>query len=835
MMTLNMGSMRSRVSAVKQPAGLADHRVLDLSTGVAGAYCTKLLVDGGADAVVVEDPRGDPLRRVTACGAALGQGEDGALFRFLRASTASVVVDPDDPAAIEALLDAAAGVDAIVWSPEGALARLPGLAPAALREAAPDAVVCAVTPFGLDTPWTGRAASELTLQAWSGALAPRGQPEGPPVRAGGGIGEWVAGMFAAVGILVGWHRRAVTGPGGAGELVDVSALEGLAVTGAHMYPVTYMSIAGKPMRTGRGLNFPDVHRARDGYVGFMLVTGQQWLDFCALVGREDWMDDDSLVRNDNRRARRDEMLAYLDGWVAERAVGEILEVAEALRVPAAPVGDAETVLAQEHFVAQGMVTANPHGFVQPAPPWSSVGGPSPRPIGPAPAPGSTTLAAIAGTRRRAAPTKPQPTGDGDGDAHGDRARPFAGLRVADFTAFWAGPIVGHLLAMLGADVVKVESARRPDGMRGHTTKAMTEDRWWEWAPAYQGANVNKRGITLDLSTDAGRAVARRLCESADVVVENYAPRVFDGWGLRWDDLAAANPGLVLARLPAFGLGGPWRDRTGYAQTQEQASGLAWLTGTPDGPPIVPNGICDPIAGTHATVALLIALAHRRRTGEGCLLEVPMVGSALNVGAQQLVEHSAYGARLERMANRSPGLAPEGVYRAADADTADDREWGRWVAVSVLDDDGWRALRTALGDPAWAADPALESLAGRHAAHDRIDAELAAWCGTRSAADAVAALDRPGVAAAVVQWPFEQAGLPPLVARDFFEDVTHPLTGSSPHGGYPARSSAGPARWHRRPAPMLGEHNVEVLTELGYTDAEIATLEGDGVIGTCVTR
>ena len=221
------------------------------------------------------------------------------------------------------------------------------------------------------------------------------------------------------------------------------------------------------------------------------------------------------------------------------------------------------------------------------------------------------------------------------------ALPLDGLRIIDFTAFWAGPAATHMLAALGADVVKVESVQRPDGMR-YTTTPPRAEQWWEWGPVFHGANTGKRGITLDLNDPEGLALAKRLVAGADAVIENFSPRVMENFGLDWDAVHAVNPRAVMVRMPAFGLDGPWRDRTGFAQTMEQITGMAWVTGFADGPPLIPRGACDPLAGMHAVFALLVALEARDRTGEGMLVEVTMVEAALNAAAEQVVEHSADG-------------------------------------------------------------------------------------------------------------------------------------------------------------------------------------------------
>ncbi|MGH7805701.1 MAG: CoA transferase, partial [Candidatus Binatia bacterium] len=214
---------------------------------------------------------------------------------------------------------------------------------------------------------------------------------------------------------------------------------------------------------------------------------------------------------------------------------------------------------------------------------------------------------------------------------------------------------------------------------------------------------------------------------------------------------------------------------------------------------------------------------------GMLVEVAMVGGALNLAAEQVIENSAYGALLERRGNRGPVSAPQGLYLAADVDAAGKQD--RWVAIAVETDAQWQALREVVGVPAWAADPALDSIGGRRAAHDTIDRELASWCATLDADAIVSGLWSAGVPVAKVIMPHEQKDLPQIVSRRFFEPLRHPVTGEYLQTGYPVRFSSGPERLQRAPAPCLGQHNREILVDLlGVSEAELAELEASGVIG-----
>jgi len=231
---------------------------------------------------------------------------------------------------------------------------------------------------------------------------------------------------------------------------------------------------------------------------------------------------------------------------------------------------------------------------------------------------------------------------------------------------------------------------------------------------------------------------------------------------------------------------------------------------------------------HALFGLLLALRRRRQSGEGGLVEVAMVDAALNVTAEQVIEHSAYGALLMREGNRGPCAAPQNLYQAAGPD-----EHGRddsWVAVAVASDEQWRALCAALGNPEWSSDPKLESSTGRVQEHDRIDAMLQKWCRARSADDIVELLWPAGVPVGKVVQPHHQPDLPQMQFRQFFEELDHPVIGPSRYSTLPMRFSRGPERLHRRHAPLLGEHNTELLGDLGLSRADIEGLEADGVIG-----
>ncbi len=775
-------------------------RVVDLSSWIGGGYCTKLLTDGGADVVKVEAPVGDPLRRWSASGAEIADG-DGALFNYLHASQRSVVIDPaqgHDP--LHALL---ADADIVVWS-HGPVAAPPApLAPHEMTSAHPHLVVAAISPYGIDSPWEGRPATEFTLQAWSGGIVrlSRGRPDLPPSHVAGQIGEWMSGLYAAIGALATWRI------GGAG-VVDVSMMEVLASTLTY-YPVTFHDQRGKPMQQQRFVPTPGVTVASDGMVGLGTGTGQQWLDFCAMVGHPQWAEEYANFMN------RSGLVPAINAWAAEHTVAEICELATAFRLPNAPIVNGADMAAMEHMRARDTFRRNPRdGAINPRPACRFEAVPVREP-GLAPALGEHS----GGWPREAATLHPVPRPGG---------LPFEGLRVLDMTAFWAGPLTGHLLALLGAEVIHLESMSRPDGVRMVGGVPPSEPDWLERGPIFSALNTNKQSLAIDTRTPAGVALLKRVLATCDVLVENYTPRVLDQLGLDAATLREINPRLITVRMPGFGLDGPWRDVAAFAFVIEDASGFTWLNGHPEAAPSEPYSIGDPNAGLHAVFGLQLALAHRDRTGQGGLVEAAMLDAALNVTAEQVIEHSAYGALLERAGNRGPLAAPQGLYRVAGPD-----EFGgddAWVAIAVATDEQWAGLANAVGRPEWASDPGLASAAGRRQHLDEIDARLEEWCRARSADEAVAHLLAAGVPCAPVLQPHRQPELAPLEQRGFFESLDHPIIGTARFATMPMTMPGAPERWHLRPAPLLGEHTMTLLADLGLTPAELSGLAAEGVIG-----
>ncbi len=806
--------------------GLGGLEVLDLSNDVAGAYCAKLLGDAGARVSKVEPPEGHRLRRWSVSGAVGLDGDpDGALFRFLASSQQSLVMDPAHLSGGDAIDGLADASDVVIVSTFGGRAGGAALPVDArgLAERHPGSVVVSLSAFGLNGPRGGEHSSDLLLQALAGSLYVHGDVDREPLAVGGGLAEWTVGTFGALGAVTALTARRQSGRG---DLVDVSALESLAITFI-CYPSVVANMPGGKRQRSTFMMVPGIEPCIDGYVGFATITTAQWHAFLDMIGRSDLADDTSLFNQLNRG--RPDVLSAIEQWTRQRTVDEAVELGSLYRIPTVPIGNGEIFPRIEHVVARRIYDANPRGgFPHPRPPFrSNITDPRP------PAPAAT----LAERAPHVAAVAPGPPGTPDVPAGSNRARPFpapaeppepsdalplAGVRIIDFTAFLAGPMCTQYLASLGADVVKIESVQRPDPMRYTVRVDASVDRWYELGGIFHSANLGKRSVTLNLADPRGRDLAQRLISESDVVVENFTPRVMEHFGLDFESLAAANSGLIMVRMPGFGLEGPWRDRPGFAATMEQVSGLAWITGYTDRLPIIP-GVCDPLAGMHAAFAVLTALEHRARTGEGQLIELAMIDLTAQLVVEQVLEQSVYGHLMARQGNRLAGLGHQGVYACADPD--------QWIALRVGSDGQWHALRQLIGSPAGVLDPGLDSAAGRSDRAERIDGALAAWFAGQSQKEALAALRSVGVEAEPVTPSYDVDLDEQMNARAFWEEVRHPIVGTKRFPGWPMRYSSRTLPWFAGAAPLLGQHTDEVLRSLGVTEGELAVLRSDQVVGT----
>jgi crotonobetainyl-CoA:carnitine CoA-transferase CaiB-like acyl-CoA transferase len=393
-------------------------------------------------------------------------------------------------------------------------------------------------------------------------------------------------------------------------------------------------------------------------------------------------------------------------------------------------------------------------------------------------------------------------------------RPLEGIRVVEAATLFAAPIAGLLLADYGAEVVKLEHPRRPDPARGHGPSKDGVGLWFKTLAR------NKRLATLDLAQPAGRDVFLRLAERADVVIENFRPGTLERWGLGWDELSAANPRLVLARVSGFGQSGPYARRPGFGTLAEAMSGFAALNGEPQGPPLLPPlALADGIAGLATAFAILAALRAREVTGAGQVVDTNLVEPLALLVGPQVTAYDLLGVLQPRTGNRSGHNAPRNVYR-----TADDR----WVAVSASATSIAERVLRLVGRPDLVEQPWFATGAGRVAHVDEIDGAVAAWIAARPRDEVLAAFEAADAAIAPV---YDAAGLVAdthFASTGAFPRIEDEELGSVMMSNVVSRLSSTPGRIDRAGAAH-GADTAKVLAEVGVGAEELARLREQEVV------
>ncbi len=789
--------------------GLKHIRVIDFSNRIAGAYTSKMLADAGADVIKIEPKTGDPLRSRTATHADLGN-EDSAFFKYLNTSKRSVIGSPNDSHVLS-LIESA---DLIIETFEAGSEALAQFENLALDQRSPELVILSISSYGRTGPYANKAATEFTLQADSGSLSTRGLRSMPPLMAGGKITEYIGGTFAAVASLAAVTHAQKTG---FGEVIDFSLAEVINLAGT-TFSDLMSSLWGRPEVPGklRSVEVPSIEPTKDQqWVGFATNSYQQYSDFLTMIGRADLLDQKDLDQAMGRSKRMNEWNEIVHAWTRNKTADEIIELAALFRIPVAPVNNGKTVLEHEHFKARNVFVKNPGGdFLQPRPPYQ-INGQSPFEFLAAPRLGEHQGKIESRTKQKTN-NKPE-----------NNHLPLRGIRILDATAWWAGPAATQMLAHLGAEVIHLEAIQRPDGSRMMGGMYTHEESWWEYSAMFLSVNTNKSGLTLNLSDPEGIDIVKRLIKESDVFIENYSPRVMEKFGLDWETVHELNPQTIFIRMPAFGLDGPWKNHVGFAQTMEQITGMAWLTGFTEDQPRIQRGPCDPMAGMNAAFAALVAIEERKTTNKGCLIECSMVEGALNAAAEQSIEYSAYGNIMQRNGNRSPDAAPQGLYICANHD----RKNEQWLALSIETDAQWQSLKKALGNPAWTEDSAFDTATGRQQQHDFIDHELQAFLQDKELSTILSDWERQSIPVAPVARSTQTYQHPQMIARHYLEEIEHPIVGKHLFVTTPFRFKS-VDKWLHKPAPVVGEDNHAILRNIiGLTDSEIEQLEQQEVIGT----
>ncbi|MDH4075743.1 MAG: CoA transferase [Acidimicrobiia bacterium] len=775
-------------------------RVVEVAGGVPAAFCSRLLRGFGAEVVRAEGP-------AIGAGPELTTGQQAFLLPGAHRAT---VADTGG------LADLVAGADVVVEDRGPGFLERAGL-PGTRRPGRSDLVVTSISPFGHTGPRANWQATSAVQFAAGGLMSLTGEPHRPPLVTGGDQAWMFGGLqaFAATVVtLFGRWRR------GGGDWLDLS-LQEVAASIPELYgPMSEYELKAPVTRAGNSVRAVwGVYHCADGFAGVCCLE-RQVPAFFALLGSEVQGNPD-FADPASRTAHDDELLAHVLPFMLERTKDELVALSPEHRVPFGAVRTARELLADEAFAERGFLdrVETPWGRATvPGRPFPGLGWRPPEPTteragaagdgGAWRSPGWRTTAASSPAR---ADERPE--------------APLSGVRVLDLTMMWAGPYATKLLAETGADVIKIESPRAWDNIRTLVRQDPSIPDPWNSAYYFNEYNHSKRSLTLDLAQEAGHQVFLRLVAGADVVIENYRADVLDNLGLGYEVLRAANQRIVLVSMAGFGKTGPLARHVGFGPIIEMMSGLMSLTGYGDDGIPVKTGVSygDPVGGTSAVAAVALALLQRDRTGTGCHVDLAqreaaavLAGPAFAEASLGLGPDGGDGAEPIHWGNRHPHMAPQGCYPAAGDDA--------WMVLSVRHNADWQALAHLIGRP----DLAGLTLDQRRAAHDELDGAIAAWTAGRPADAAAAEIQAAGVPAAAVVDTLAIHDDPQLVARGFWRQVPNPKMRPYRQSGPTWRFKDAPAHEMRR-SPWFGEHNTEILAELGLSDAEQAALAEAQVI------
>ncbi len=777
---------------------LAEIRVLDLADE-SGELAGRLLADLGADVVRVEPAEGAASRQAPPL-------HDGRSlhFAYRNFNKRGMTFDAGR------VRDLAGRADVLIESfgPGGLAER--GLDPVALRAANPGLVILSISDFGATGPYRDWVASDATLEAMGGMQWQAGLPEREPLLPPGTPAWDIAGILGAFSVLSALWQREQTGHG---QAIDLSTLESLAQqTNWAFSNGTYNRAKGQDVaevRMGSGPMYK-IYKCKTGYVRLVILSPRQW------HAMREWLGDPEYLRDpvyDGFLGRMmiADALAVTIGDLFETMDHEALaKEAQRRGIVCTPVLAPDEVLVNEHFAsrdtfpeveyAPGATGPMQAGFFE-------IDGERQGYRVRAPEVGEHDADFAAGiwAEPREAPAGPVP----------DPALPFTGLRVIDFGVGGVGVEASRLLAVYGADVIKIESRTAPDFIRVVMSTEMSA--------SFASSSTSKRAFGVDLKQPRGRELVHRLIEQADVVIENNSTGAMEKMGVGWETIRKINPRIVMGSAQLLGAHGAWADWIGYGPNTQPVGGLVHLWNYPDqeDPAGSTSIFPDHLAGRVTAVAVLAGLLRRQRTGLGGHAQLAQVETVTGVIGDLLLKTGLEPGSVQPLGNRSDWGSPWGSYPCAGKE--------QWVAITVRSDEQWKKLVVAIGDPDWAKQSAFDTEAGRRAAADEIDAQLREWTSGQTRNTVTSTLQMFGVPAAPMLTGSEQATDPHFQARGYPRWVDQQGLGWMAFEGECFKAS-GMSRTIVTQAPKVGEHTREIGRHLlGLAEDDLDALIESGVL------
>ena len=810
--------------------GMLDpYTVLDF-TDARGELGPMILGDLGADVIKVEPPGGSSARKAEPLLEDAADADLASLqFVAFNRNKRSIVLDPEDDADranLRALIERADML--IEATPDGPLAHY-GINFEAARAINPRIVYVRLSPFGDDGPHADFIGNDLVIAAMGGPVSLQGSADRAPLRVTVPQVWRHAGIESAAAALVAHAKMRASGEA---QYVDLSAQCVMTWTmlnamDAHAIQGYDFERNGSCLNNGV-LNVELVHPCVDGHIVALPLFG-------VLSGLTEELIEQGIVDE----SFRDTDWESFEAQFLDPSVDAPFNLDEATEICRRYFKNYTKVALMEYGLKHGMSFAPVNTLaglldlehIKTRDYWRDVTLANGKTVGAAGVWAKPNAAPL--TVRRDAPRL---------DEHGDEIRaelasthdantrdedlnpdrlPFEGVKVADFAWVGVGPISAKYLADHGASVVRVESENRPDVLRGGGPFKDAQP-GWNRSQFFGDFNTSKQSLSLDLKSPEAIELAKRLIAKSDVMIESFAPGAVARMGLGYDEVKQINPGLIMVSTCLMGQTGPASSMAGYGYHAASIAGFYELTGWPDQPPAGPwVAYTDTIAPRFISALLAAALDHKRRTGEGCYIDVAQLEAALHFLGPELLDYQANGRLASRLGNRSAIHAPQSNYPCAGED--------QWVAIAVDDDTQWPLLCAEIGRADLAQDEALATHAGRLARHDDIDEAIVAWTRTVTPQEAMRRLQAAGVPAGVVQRSSDLLADPQYQHRRFYRWHDHPEMGHIPYAGHQYRIS-GYDNGPRAPAPTLGQHSLDVLTNLLDLDDEaIAAAYASGAI------
>ena len=785
---------------------LSGLRILDLSESIAGQFGCRMMADFGAEVILVEPPSGSVIRHMPPFDP-VRDGLGSLLFFHLNLGKQSLPIDLANAEGRAQLLELAKTADAIVVGLDADRD--------ALQEANPQAVVALVSDFGDDGPFRHWRGSEMIFQALSGMMYVNGSGGREPLYGVGHRAQYATGVGLYISVLAALFARKTIGQG------QQIALD-VAMNTSSMAPPATVEYAYSRMQDPRGERRSPfmVVKCSDGWVSIW-VHLHVWGGFCKAANISELEQDPRFAKGKERQDNWAALVACVQDRVREMTGDELLD--RLLK---------ERVAAAKAYTPMQLWNDTPHLIERNY--WESVEtAAGPRPILGAPFRLSRTPRRITRGAPRLGEHDPKPIAKVR-EAAGAATRalprgPLMGLRVLDFTTAWAGPMTGRILAFLGAEVVKVESASRPDTWRMHNAVFQAKrfpdgkagERPYNRSALFNSQNHNKLGLSLDIKHPKGLAAMHRLAATADVVIANFTAGTLNRMGVGYEALKKIKPDIIVVEMPGFGNSGPLSKAAANGATMEMAAGMCAMIGYAGGAPTTTGQVYpDPMGGYNGAAAVMTALMHRQKTGEGQYIELSQVEASMQFIGEELLYAIAAKEDPERHGNRARWAAPHDAYQAEGAD--------EWVTIAVGTDDEWRKLCEIMGRAELASDPRFAAFDARWQNQDLLRQPISAWTVQHDKAAIANRLQAAGIRSAPVNPPKDVIESPYLAVRKAFVTLTHPDAGTHGYMTLPFRLSLTPGGQHRA-SPCLGADTRKVLVELaGLTAQEFDELEAEGV-------